>query len=492
MSRPAIITLLVAGCASVLAQPLFAQLPEEPVEIGTTPQFFVDNYIVDNVWAIKYKSQFVTRVFHAPRKHPANPLIAGDGGYVNVVYDEQDRLFRMWWQTAVRRGSEEEKTQYAIAYAESKDGVAWEKPNLGLFQWQGSKDNNIVYLGYKNSRASGPQILTTIPESQKRGYRYIMTYRTGGAGRGNDGIRLVGSHDGIQWDESSDTLIKHLHSDTVNSIVYDSQRDQYVMTCRAKHLYRLFQGDVLDTGESRRVARIVSKELWAPWEGEPQNILLPDNVDLLGEKFDCFYGMPLHYHAGIYWGFLWMFKMNDPIYTQLATSRDSIHWTRLHPRPALVPLGSEGEWDAGMTFGGPWVEVGDEWRFYYAGHSEGHQSRTRIPGIGLSVAPKERLVSMHGPAGGGVVVTRQIFWPGGDLVVNCDASAGQLKVRVSGDQRKPIAGFDYADGQPFRGDSLAHTVRFGDRSLDELRGQPIRLEFYLENAHLFAFRAESE
>jgi hypothetical protein len=89
-------------------------------------------------------------------------------------------------------------------------------------------------------------------------------------------------------------------------------------------------------------------------------------------------------------------------------------------------------------------------------------------------------------------VTRQIFWPRGDLVVNCDASAGQLKVRVSGDQRKPIAGFDYADGQPFRGDSLAHTVRFGDRSLDELRGQPIRLEFYLENAHLFAFRAESE
>ena len=59
-----------------------------------------------------------------------------------------------------------------------------------------------------------------------------------------------------------------------------------------------------------------------------------------------------------------------------------------------------------------------------------------------------------------MVVTRQLLWPGGDLVVNADASAGQLKVRVSGEGRKPIEGFDYDDGEPFAGDSLAHTVRF--------------------------------
>ena len=59
----------------------------------------------------------------------------------------------------------------------------------------------------------------------------------------------------IHWDTESDTLIKHIHSDTLNSIVYDARQDLYTMTCRAKDRYRLFKGEVIDTGLSRRVAR---------------------------------------------------------------------------------------------------------------------------------------------------------------------------------------------------------------------------------------------
>ena len=48
---------------------------------------------------------------------------------------------------------------------------------------------------------------------------------------------------------------------------------------------------------------------------------MPDEVDAARE-FNYFYGMPVHHHAGIYWGFLWVFQMNDPIHTELVTSRD--------------------------------------------------------------------------------------------------------------------------------------------------------------------------
>jgi hypothetical protein len=44
---------------------------------------------------------------------------------------------------------------------------------------------------------------------------------------------------------------------------------------------------------------------------------------------------------------------------------------------------------------------------------------------------------MRGPAGGGVLCTRQIRRPGGTLIVNALAHAGELKVRLSGDRRKP-------------------------------------------------------
>ena len=43
-------------------------------------------------------------------------------------------------------------------------------------------------------------------------------------------------------------------------------------------------------------------------------------------------------------------------------------------------------------------------------------STDRKAAIGLATCKKERLIGLHGPAnGGGVVVTRLIKWPGGEL-----------------------------------------------------------------------------
>lgn len=96
---------------------------------------------------------------------------------------------------------------------------------------------------------------------------------------------------------------------------------------------------------------------------------------------------------------------------------------------------------------------------------------------------------MRGPAGGGVICTRQIKWPGGKLHVNADARAGELKVRVSGERRKPLPGLDYADCRPFTGDNVAQEITWREKSLDELKDQVIRLEFLLKNSDLYAFRA---
>ena len=464
--------------------------PREPVEIGTAPQFFVDDHIVDNRWAVKQKKEAVLRVLHSPVKHKANPLINGDGGFVTVAKDESTGLMKMWYQTHTWEslGTDETKTIYGIAYAESTDGLHWDRPSLGLYDWEGSTENNIVWRGLKESRASGPQILK-VPEKDRRGHRFLLTYRTTAATKGQNGIRVIGSQDGIHWDESSDTLIHPLPSDTLNSIVYDEAREEYVMFCRPKDRYRLFNGDILDTGESRRIARMSHTSLWETWPTSPQTILTPDELDAR-ESFNAFYGMPTRYHAGIYWGSLWCFRFNDHIFTEPAFSRDGFQFERLPDRPKLIPLGEEGTWDDSMAFGSmDWVEVGDEWWFYYAGWDGDHGGKDRKPGIGLAISRKEGLVSLHGPSGGGVVVTRLLKWPGGNLLVNADASEGELKVRVTDANRKVIPGFDYPDAEPLSKDRVTHEVEWKDHSLDELTEREVRLEFYLRNSDLFTFRA---
>ena len=473
-----------------------AQVADEPVEIARgVPQFFVDDWLVDNRYAIKYKNHAVVRSVHPPVKHPANPLYRGDCGYVNVARHPQSGKFQLW--TQVHHWVEKpggRSSRYAIAYAESENGLKWRAPNLGLFPWKGSTENNIVIRGPNSARASGPQLLLTLPEEQKRGYQYVMTYRTGGAGKEHDGIRLIGSQDGIHWDADSDVRLKHIHSDTLNSIVYDAARKRYFMTCRAKDRYRRLKGGMLDMGASRRISFLTSDQLWTEWQEAPRALLTPDEVDA-ESRFHFFYGMPVHHHAGIYWGFLWVFRMNDPIHTELVTSRDGVHWRRSPARLPLIPLGEDGAWDDGMTFGGPhWVEVGDEWWFYYAGHDGGHDSPHRKAAIGLATCKQERLIGLHGPQnGGGVVVTRLIKWPGGELFINA-ASRGddaKLSVRVSDAIRNPLAGFDHADCVPFPGDAVRHKITWaGGRSLANLKGKAVRLEVFLQNADLFTVVAE--
>jgi len=461
-------------------------LPTEPMEIGTTPQFFVDDYVVDNRWSLKAKTEEVVRVFHAPKKYERNPVIAGECGYASAVREADTGLFKLWYQTHLR-GADDDRTRYAIAYAESRDGLNWTRPQLGLHEWKGTTANNIVWKGHTDARASGQQVLQ-LPAAARRGYRYVMASHTSGAKRGNNGIRLVGSHDGIHWDKSSDSLVADLPSDTVNSIVFDSARNEYVMFCRPKDRYLVFRGEFLDTGESRRIARMSGKELWSEWKGAPQTILIPDELDL-ARGFNRFYGMPTAYHAGIYWGFLWPFKLNTDIWTELAWSRDGVNFERLPARPRLIDLGPDGAWDDGMVFGSAdWIEVGDEWWMFYSGWDGPHGVPERNSGIGLVKLRKEGFVSLRGPAGGGVVCTRQIRWPGGKLIVNADAHEGELKVRVSGERRKPLEGYDYADCNTFTGDSVAHEITWKEKTMDSLKGQVIRIEFLLKRADLYAFR----
>lgn len=154
------------------------------------------------------------------------------------------------------------------------------------------------------------------------------------------------------WDKASDSQIIDLASDTVNSIVFDPARGEYAMFCRAKDRYLAGQTGMLDTGESRHIARLSGKDLWSKWEGAPQSILIADELDL-EHGFNRFYGMPARVHGGITWGFLWSFKLNTDIWTELAWSRNGVSFERLPARPRVIDLGPEGTWDDGMVFGSP-------------------------------------------------------------------------------------------------------------------------------------------
>ena len=72
------------------------------------------------------------------------PWEGNTSGYYSYFQDGDlyRMVYRGWQHNEKKRAVHKEVT----CYAESKDGIHWAKPNLGLFEWEGSKENNIVWL----------------------------------------------------------------------------------------------------------------------------------------------------------------------------------------------------------------------------------------------------------------------------------------------------------------------------------------------------------
>lgn len=160
-------------------------------------------------------------------KHPENPVLrrgpkgAPDHGHA-ILYGtvlKDDDVFRMWYlgmsQTKVEKGQAPGWWR-PMCYAESKDGVNWTKPELGLVEFNGNKKNNICLIeGPVHSMTRVDDFLSVLyePDDPDPSHRYKvafvahMPYDDIKDGMSNVGVkeRRVGtticatSADGLSW-----------------------------------------------------------------------------------------------------------------------------------------------------------------------------------------------------------------------------------------------------------------------------------------------------
>jgi hypothetical protein len=118
---------------------------EEPLKVAGNRELFVDDYLIGEL------SGSAERKLQLPEPREVvlvadKPWEGNTSGYFTLFQDGD--LYRMIY----RGWHHDEKTMKALhpevtCYAESKDGIHWEKPELGLFEWGGSKANNIIMTG---------------------------------------------------------------------------------------------------------------------------------------------------------------------------------------------------------------------------------------------------------------------------------------------------------------------------------------------------------
>ena len=101
-------------------------------------------------------------------------------------------------------------------YAESKDGIHWSKPELGLFEFGGSKRNNIVWSGVGTHNFAPFKDANPSCKPEQR-YKALAL--------GNIGLLAFQSPDGVHWSlVQNEPVITKGAFDSQNLAFWDSTR----------------------------------------------------------------------------------------------------------------------------------------------------------------------------------------------------------------------------------------------------------------------------
>ena len=465
------------------------------MKIGTEKQLLVDDRIVEDTWNLK-------RAVMRPAKDFRNPLIVadrpweGDGVQCNsMIFDEQENLFKLWYNVfhyVVWKSEKENWYTYWICYATSEDGITWEKPELGLFEFKGSKENNIVMQG--NWWATCGTVLKEPGEGDPE-KRYKLLYTDvfnisleqvvrdegiAGDWPGRPGVCIAYSPDGMRWKPYSGNPVIEGESDTANTLFLDDRIGKYVLYMRPPVYAGYWK---------RRIARAESKDL-LEWS-YPETVLVPDELDPVE-----LYGMPVFKSGGYYFGLLQVYhsNVNMTIDNQLAFSRDGKRWDRLPARDIFLDRGLKhgrgSEFDAGMVFATIPIVVGDEMWFYYTGHNAVHDAPKSETAIGLSTLKLDRLIGREtAPGRTGMLLTRPFTCEGNELRINASSSNGRIQAELLTENGVVQEGYDRDSSRIFSGDSLDFQMSWkGNKNMRELRQRHIRLKLYMSDATLYSFQ----
>jgi len=379
-------------------------------------------------------------------------------------------------------------TSDLVLYAESVDGIHWEKPELGLYTFNDSFRNNIVYDFHS------PSILFDTSESLESTRYKMIGFGSQGKQRG---YCIALSGDGLNWRNASDKPVIN-GGDTV-TLMKNPLTGEYYAYHKQSHVVR---------GFSRRTVWLSKSRDFIHWT-EPALVLAPDDQDDTWasgpDQRTEFYNMTVHFSNGLFLGFVSVFRVSavrnnvqphqsrvdGPVYTEMVYSYDGITWRRFPGRVPVIPNGPP-QWDAGCILGvsNPLITDDEVW-MYYTGINTTHGGA--IPSkrcvIGRAAWRRDGFVSLNSGIEG-LVETTPLQATGSTLTVNADASGGELSVDLLDHTGQVISGYGHEHCIPVSTDNICHKIQWNSHGTIP-PNRPIRLRFYCKNVKLFSFALDS-
>ena len=490
--------------ASVLLQVnhLFAQ---HPIHIGNRRELMIDDHLID-----EFSGGAQLQLHRPVRREIAletNAPWEGNACHYRSVFQDGDR-YRMYYggyQYDVRQDTQTYPHPAFLCYAESSDGVHWTKPGLGLVEFRGSADNNIVFSAASiDDVAADPGHVAVFKDSNPdcpQAARYKAIVRSDSA----PGLLAFRSADGFHFEPMQrHPVITEGAFDSQNLAFWDHVRGEYRAYFRGfrdgtRSILTATSGDFLHW----------TKPEWVEFPGAPREHIYTNQVKPYDRAPHIFTGFPMRYtdrghvdstnklpHPEL----RRLRASNHPRYgsavtdSLFMTSRDGHHFHRwseafIRPGPARTNAWVYGDnsvaWGAVLTRSTV-DKAPDELSIYV---TEGYWTGTSLNVRRYSMRV-DGFVSVNAPLSGGEFVTKPIVFTGSMLDMNYSTSgAGAIYVEIRDVAGRPIDGFAQYDCHEIFGDEIERVVTWKHgQDVSSLAGKPVRLRFLLQDADLYSFR----
>lgn len=446
---------------------------KECVEIGNRRELFVDNWLVDTAIGASLR-------LNPPQRREVvlqmdQPWEGGGSGIYSVVFQDGD-VCRMFYRATFP--DKEDGGNEGCAYAESVDGIHWERKNLGLIQYK-NQDTNMVITGDAGHNFS-PFIDANPDCPPEERYKAVAGHRP----RVLTGFK---SPDCLHWEKiREEPLMSKGAFDSHNLAFYDTNLKQYV--CYSRYFETGGAKDELSTGV-RAIQRTVSDDFlnWSDPEPNRYETGVPLEHFYTNATVQC----PGAEHLYLAFPMRFMHERHKILeHTKVGvsdnviiSSRDGVNWSRPFLESWVRPGLDQRNWtQRNLIVAQGILETGDDFSMFINENYSWDSAYIRRVTV-----PRFRFGSMHAGRRGGVLLTKPILFEGGKLSINyATAAPGSIRVGIVDEGGWPLARYSAEDCDVIYGDELERAVTWrGQSDLSFLRGKKVQFKFELIDADLY-------
>lgn len=469
----------------------------EPIHIGDRRELFVDHFLIEKLSGTELQ-------MHSPRdegiamKFDA-PWEGGFSGYASIVQlPDKLRAYYRGKPIANKDGSDDEVT----CCAESTDGIHWTRPDVGVYEVQGTRKNNVVLMKADQATHNFSPFLDDRPDVPAD-----AKFKALGGTMHGGGLMAYKSADGLRWQKLADSAVI-TQAMVPYKYMFDSMNVPFWSAAEKKYLcyYRVFEGGI------RRIVRSESDDFlkWtAPVLLQYRNPNMEAPIEHLYTNQTQPYFRAPHLYVAIAARFM---PGRQVLNSEQAAAinvnpgyfKDTSDAIFMSTRPAD---GAENLGFYDRTFLEGFIRGGIG--------AQNWVSRTNYPARGVvQTGPQEMSIyvnqdyaqptahlrrysmrldgfaSLHSDYAGGQMITKPLVFSGRELSINFSTSAaGEVKVGLEDSEGKAIPGFSLDDCQTQIGNEIDRKVTWkSGTDVSPLAGKPVRLRFSMKDADVYSFQ----